>query len=91
MGSVGVGNGRVSWGSGVCVLELTPSELCSRPPKIRGQSVRTCSCEAVFETDRPMRRMGWLRYSTFLRSSLARGSMVLIVVSGVSEVWLRES
>lgn len=33
-----------------------------------------------------MRRMGWLRYSTFLSSSLARGSMVLSVVRGVSVV-----
>lgn len=85
--SVGVGNGSVSWGSEVfCFLELTPSARWARPPKIGGQLERSCSCDVLFEMESPMRRMGWLRYSTFLSSSLARGRIVLSVVRGVSVV-----
>ena len=58
LGSVGVENGRVSWGSEVfCFLELTPSARWARPPKTRGQLERSCSCDVLFETESPIRRM----------------------------------
>ena len=50
LGLVEVGNGRESCGSGVCSCLF----------KVEGQLDRSCSCEVLFETERPMRRIGRL-------------------------------